>query len=55
MNPLNIGTLNSAGIDICTLANNHILDWNDEGLIETITTLKSIGMQYFDAGENIIK
>lgn len=53
MNPLNVAILTSAGIDICTLANNHILDWNYAGLTETITTLKNANIKFSGAGENI--
>lgn len=53
MHPLNVNTLISAGIDICTLANNHILDWDYVGLTETITTLKHAGIKFSGAGENI--
>lgn len=53
MHPLNIGVLTSADIDICTLANNHVLDWNYAGLEETITTLKNSGIQFSGAGNNI--
>lgn len=53
MHPLNIDTLISAGIDICTLANNHILDWGNEGLIETINKLKSANIKFSGVGKNI--
>ena len=52
MHPLNIGALTSAGIDICTLANNHLLDFGQEGLKETIKTLKEAKIQFAGAGEN---
>jgi poly-gamma-glutamate capsule biosynthesis protein CapA/YwtB (metallophosphatase superfamily) len=52
MHPLNVDTLTSANIDICTLANNHLLDWGDKGLKETITTLKNAGIQFAGVGEN---
>lgn len=51
MHPLNISVLSAAGIDICTLANNHILDWSQAGLQETITILKKSGIQFSGAGE----
>lgn len=53
MHPLNVGTLTSSSINICTLANNHILDWDYAGLTETITTLKNAGIKFSGAGENI--
>lgn len=53
MHPLNLSVLLSAGIDICTLANNHILDWSQSGLKETLTILKNSGIQFSGAGENL--
>lgn len=53
MHPLNIPVLTAPGIDICTLANNHILDWGYEGLKETLKSLKEAGIQYAGAGENL--
>jgi len=38
---------------LCSLANNHILDFKRFGLIETIETLKSLGFKYTGAGLNI--
>ena len=35
MHPDNIGCLTVAGIDVCVLANNHVLDYGYSGLIET--------------------
>src|SRR5579872_649212 len=35
MHPNNIEVLKVANIDFCCLANNHVLDWKEEGLIET--------------------
>jgi len=34
MHPGNIEVLTSAGIDFCSLANNHTMDWGEEGLLE---------------------
>lgn len=53
MHPLNIDVLTSAHIDICTLANNHILDWGYDGLRETLTTLKTADIQFSGAGKNL--
>lgn len=39
MHPGNVRILERAGIDVCVLANNHILDWGREGLVETLRTL----------------
>lgn len=54
MHPLNIDVLTTASINICTLANNHILDWGYSGLNDTLTTLKNSDILVAGAGENII-
>ena len=41
-----------AGIDVVTLANNHILDYGIEGLESTLAVLDSIGLAYCGAGLN---
>jgi poly-gamma-glutamate capsule biosynthesis protein CapA/YwtB (metallophosphatase superfamily) len=55
MHPANIGCLTAARIDICTLANNHVLDYSYEGLEETLSTLKAAGLQATGAGRNLVK
>src|SRR5512135_2783241 len=40
MNPDNVICLKMAAIDCCVLANNHVLDWGVEGLLETLSTLE---------------
>ena len=44
--------LKSGGIDVVTLANNHIMDFGEEGLISTIKTLDSLGLKHSGAGMN---
>jgi poly-gamma-glutamate synthesis protein (capsule biosynthesis protein) len=41
MHPENIWILKAAKIDVCSLANNHVIDWGYSGLIETMETLKN--------------
>ncbi len=53
LHPGNIDVLKTAGIDICTVANNHVLDWGYEGLRETIATLKKAGIHVSGAGETL--
>lgn len=53
MHPLNVDVLKVANIDICTLANNHTLDWGYVGLNETVATLKEVGIKFSGVGENI--
>ncbi|WOX05934.1 CapA family protein [Microbulbifer pacificus] len=52
MHPGNIPVLTAARVDICSLANNHVLDWGYAGLAETISSLQRAGMQTVGAGEN---
>lgn len=53
MHPGNIPCLHVARIDICTLANNHVLDWGYHGLLETIDALTGAGIRTAGAGRNI--
>ncbi len=41
------------GIDLVTIANNHILDQGAEGLKSTLAVLKKAGIQYVGAGDNL--
>ena len=52
MHPRNIGCLHAAGIDCCVLANNHVLDWGTDGLLETLDTLARAGIQTAGAGRD---
>ena len=45
--------MNEMGIDVVTLANNHILDFGPEGITDSIAALKEAGIQYVGAGENL--
>jgi poly-gamma-glutamate capsule biosynthesis protein CapA/YwtB (metallophosphatase superfamily) len=53
MHPANIGCITAAGIDCCSLANNHVLDWGYPGLAETLGTLKKAGIRHSGAGRNL--
>jgi len=53
MNPRNIDVLKVFKVDVACLANNHILDFGEEGLLETIETLKKNGILTVGAGKNI--
>jgi len=44
--------LKLAGIDVVSLANNHMMDYGEEGLLNTINTLKEYGIYYCGAGIN---
>jgi len=53
MSPENVGCLLAADVDCCVLANNHVLDWGLGGLLDTLATLKSSGIQTAGAGRNL--
>jgi poly-gamma-glutamate synthesis protein (capsule biosynthesis protein) len=53
MNPANVGCLVAPGIDVCVLANNHVLDYVDAGLIETLETLRLAGLKITGAGRTL--
>lgn len=50
MNPANVGCLTAFAPDVCALANNHVLDFGQPGLIETLATLKGAGLRAAGAG-----
>ena len=45
--------LEDIGADLVSIANNHVYDYGEEGLLRTLDTLKSINMPYVGAGRNI--
>ena len=45
--------MNEMGIDLVTLANNHILDFGPEGITDSISALKQAGIRYVGAGEDL--
>jgi poly-gamma-glutamate synthesis protein (capsule biosynthesis protein) len=53
MNPANIPVLTAAGIDCCVLSNNHVLDWGEAGLLDTLASLKDAGIQSAGAGSSL--
>jgi poly-gamma-glutamate synthesis protein (capsule biosynthesis protein) len=53
MSPANIPVLTAAGVTCCALANNHVLDWGQSGLLETLSTLKSAGILTSGAGSTL--
>jgi len=46
-------SLKEAGVDVACLANNHIMDYGEKGLNDTIQNLKAAGIMYVGAGPNI--
>ena len=52
-NPNAINVLTSAAIDYVALANNHILDYNVEALLDTINLLSKNNISHSGAGKNL--
>ncbi|MGC2203121.1 MAG: CapA family protein, partial [Stellaceae bacterium] len=53
MNPENIACLTAAGVDCCVLANNHVLDFSEAGLCETLDALEQAGIRRSGAGRDL--
>jgi poly-gamma-glutamate capsule biosynthesis protein CapA/YwtB (metallophosphatase superfamily) len=53
MHPDNVACLTAARLDVCVLANNHVLDYGHAGLDETLQTLRAAGMQAAGAGRDL--
>ena len=47
-----MNVIQSADIDCCILANNHVADWGFPGLTETMDTLRNAGIKFAGAGRN---
>jgi poly-gamma-glutamate capsule biosynthesis protein CapA/YwtB (metallophosphatase superfamily) len=50
--PSAIQTLRAARIDACSLANNHTLDFQERGLLDTLEHLDAAGIRHTGAGRN---
>lgn len=50
--PEKVRTLKEGRIDVVNLANNHVLDFSEEGLVETLKTLDQADIQHVGAGLN---
>ncbi|QST00688.1 CapA family protein [Pontibacillus sp. ALD_SL1] len=50
--PLLLEGLSSAGVDLVSLANNHTLDYNVQGLLDTFRALDHKSIDYIGAGRN---
>jgi poly-gamma-glutamate capsule biosynthesis protein CapA/YwtB (metallophosphatase superfamily) len=53
MHPDNVTCLSVARIDVCVLANNHVMDYGAAGLEETLDTLAAAGMNIAGAGRDL--
>ncbi|MGK5740511.1 CapA family protein [Micromonospora sp. URMC 103] len=52
MHPDNVACLTAARLDVCALANNHVLDFGPTGLTDTLDTLSGAGIAYAGAGRD---
>ena len=52
MHPGNLPCLAVARPDACTLANNHVMDFGHQGLIDTLNALSGAGVRVVGAGRN---
>lgn len=48
-----VAYLHDMGVDAAVLANNHIYDFGEEGLLDTLETLSEAGIPYVGAGRNL--
>jgi len=51
--PIAITPIRNAGFKLVTLANNHIMDYGSEGLLETMKICKQEGIDYVGVGKNL--
>jgi poly-gamma-glutamate capsule biosynthesis protein CapA/YwtB (metallophosphatase superfamily) len=51
--PEALDALLEAGIDVVSLANNHIMDWGEVGLFDTVESLRKKGVATFGAGRDL--
>ncbi|MFC0506244.1 CapA family protein [Micromonospora costi] len=52
MHPDNVPCLTAARLDVCVLANNHVLDFGPVGLTDTLDALAGAGIAYAGAGRH---
>jgi poly-gamma-glutamate capsule biosynthesis protein CapA/YwtB (metallophosphatase superfamily) len=55
MSPESADCLSAAGIDCCVLANNHVHDWGQSGLLQTLATLERLKIKATGAGRNVFE
>lgn len=53
VDPKYVEILNGFGVDIAGLANNHVLDFGRDALLDTFDTLDGAGIEYTGAGKDI--
>lgn len=53
VDPSYVSILSDAGVDLVTLANNHVLDYGTDALSDTFQTLDHAGIDYAGAGKSL--
>ncbi|MEB3886455.1 CapA family protein [Lyngbya sp. CCY1209] len=53
--PQAVQVLTEGGIDLVNLANNHTMDYEEPGLVETLETLQEAGIHAIGAGRDIVE
>lgn len=51
--PERISVLQDLGVDVAVLANNHVFDYGEEGLLDTLDTFQNAKLPYIGAGKNL--
>ena len=51
--PSRVDNLKELGVDIVLLANNHVFDYGEDALLDTLDTLKAAGIPYVGAGRDL--
>lgn len=52
-NPGRVEVLQELGVDLVKLANNHIYDYGENALVDTLAVLEQAGIRYMGAGQNL--
>jgi poly-gamma-glutamate capsule biosynthesis protein CapA/YwtB (metallophosphatase superfamily) len=48
-----VAALSAGGVDVVSLANNHLMDYGAEGLVDTLATLDAAKIRHFGAAESL--
>ncbi len=52
-NPSRVSVYQELGVDVVTLANNHVYDYGKQAMLDTFTTFEEAGIEYFGAGRTL--
>lgn len=51
--PARVSVYQELGVDVVTLANNHVYDYGEQALLDTFATFEEAGIEYFGAGRTL--